>query len=764
MAVNITADPATLQAGQEQQAQVDAQNPQQPQVALSNANDSSNGVSVANQAPAYGDPGQPKAPAAPVSQAHMHTGIFHTLLSRMNQGDQQVIRDKNGNPVAGPDGKPQTRPMDSKQMGRSILAGVLSAMATSEQHQPYRNGNGIWVNPQNEAVQAGQQAFQQGRPQAQYKQADAQLAQQRTQQYAVYKSNVDMYKMAHEIAHMKADDKTAAVQAFSGTYDMAEDGQIPGYNSETGDLSENEAETQLKSLDPTTHMMVPNGKTVPVLDPQGNPTGETEIHWMILPGQKGQIPLTKEMIADHPELKGAAEGKTIPLTQWMRLVRGQASKQVINSMVTDLAGTLTGDDPKAEVPKFDYNKFVKDSKATPDQISQLGNLSAVRNDPVAFAKGLQQIDKTGNIDNALRQQGIKIDAAAWARKQSVNEADEKAQNARKEKQQDLLTAPLTDSLAEDIQAEYESARDHNGIPDARYAAAAAFSQNKANRKAAGEQTAADIKKNAEVDREGLDGAADAIVNGGSLGKMSEYAAMGRSPAKTYLGNAIRKAAIAAGKDPQFYSPGPMEQRAKTYADFTSDKNGSVGSNIVAFDNYLGHTNEAMDAAERLKGQTVRHILGQVPILNQPLSWLNKNLVNNEDYNRFQAALVPVKKEFEAFLNNNRAEHTEDLQEMSKLLNDTKQSPQQIIDHLKEMTKSADVRLAGLGRKFQSTMHQNFDDLVTPQGAAVMKRMGVDSLAMRGNASYKPPQGNRSTPPPPPPGFGPVQQQQQQQPQ
>lgn len=461
MAVNITADPTALQAGQEQQAQVDAQNPQpqQPQIAMSNANDSSNGVSVANQAPAYGDPGQPKVPAAPVSQPHMHTGIFHTLLSRMNQGDQQVVRDKNGNPVAGPDGKPQTQPMSSKQMGRSILAGVLSAMAVSEQHQPYRNGNGVWVNPQNEAVAAGQQAFQQSRPRAQYKQADAQLAQQRTQQYAVYKANVDMYKMAHEIAHMKAEDKAAAVAPFAGTYDMAEDGKIPGFNSETGDLSETEAEQQLKSLDPTTHMMVPNGKTVPVLDVHGNPTGETEIHYMILPGQKGQLPLTKEMIADHPELKGAAEGKMLPLTQWMRLVRGQASQQVINSMVTDLAGTLAGDTPDAAA-KFDYTKFVKDSKATPDQLAQLGNLSGSRNDPVAFAKGLAAIDKTGNLDNALRMQGIKIDVPAWEDKRK---AELKKQEVEDTREADPDKRPLSptaiNQIPQDIKAAYPALTD-----------------------------------------------------------------------------------------------------------------------------------------------------------------------------------------------------------------------------------------------------------------------------------------------------------------
>lgn len=383
---------------------------------------------------------QPTQPS-PIEQ---HTGRFHKILSAIAGGDQQVVRDQQGNPVTGPDGRVQTRTIGKRSLGASILAGALSAMAAEQQNQPYRNGNGVWVNPSNQAVAAGEQAFQQSRPNSRVQAAQAQANNQRTQQYAVYKQNVDMFKMAHEIAQMKGADKAAAVAPFAGTYAVAEEGNIPGYDTTLGDLSEKEAGEKLSSFDPTSHMMVPNGKTVPVIDPQTHqPTGETEIRYMVLPGHDGKLPLTKEMIADHPELRGAAEGQQIPLTQWVKLVRGQASKQLLTSMFNDVSEAQNAGFPDKSFKEksFDYNQFAKESKATPDQLSQLGHLSADRTNPDVFAANLKKIDTTGQLDAALRNQGIKIDEKAWGVKRAADEAKAKAEvrPLTQEQLQDLAT-------------------------------------------------------------------------------------------------------------------------------------------------------------------------------------------------------------------------------------------------------------------------------------------------------------------------------------
>jgi hypothetical protein len=428
------------------------------QIAMSNADDSRNGVSVANQAPAYGDPGQPTAPPAPApSPSQQHTGWFHGMMARMNQGDQQVVRDRNGNPVIGPDGRPQTQPLTSKQMGRSILAGVLSAMAATEQHQPYRNGNGIWVNPSNEAVAAGQQAFQAGRPQAQYKQAQAQGDQERTRQYAIYKANVDQFKMAHEIADMKLADSQKAVAGFASGYEAALRGDIAGTNPATLDLVGDDAAKAFNELDPTTHMMVPNGKVTPQVDAQGRLTGGADTHYMILPGQNGKITLDEDMIkAAGLEGKGLVPGQTrIPVSQWSDLVRQAAGQHFVESAVNQVAETIGLKGKDGEPVKLDYSKFAKAARLTPAQMNELRGLSP--NNPVAYQAGLAKINQEsgGTLEQALSDQGIKIDAQAWddKRKEQIKaDAQDHAAELAEQKSNNLAKAKaLTPAAQADLQ-------------------------------------------------------------------------------------------------------------------------------------------------------------------------------------------------------------------------------------------------------------------------------------------------------------------------
>ena len=360
-----------------------------------------------------------------------HTGWFHGMMQRMNQGDSVPVRDRNGNPVMGPDGRPQMQPLTSKQMGRSILAGVLSAMAATEQHQPYRNGNGIWVNPSNEAVGAARQAFQAGRPQAQQAKANEQLQAQRTQQYATYKANVDMFKMAHEMSDMKFKDRQTAVAGFAPAYEAAMRGEIEGFDPAQGDFSEDEARKQMATLDPTTHMMVPNGKVVQHLDASGNPTGESDVHWMILPGQNGKITLTKAMIKAAGLPETTKEGAQVPLTQWSDLTRRASSAHIIGSLVDQVAATLDIKDKAGKPVTLDVPKFVKAAQMTPDQTSEFQGLD--RNDPVKFQTGLEKINQEtqGRLHQALSDQGINIDSKTWADQQKADLKKQEAEELAK---------------------------------------------------------------------------------------------------------------------------------------------------------------------------------------------------------------------------------------------------------------------------------------------------------------------------------------------
>ena len=422
---NDQVQPTTTSTPQPSQAQVVNQTAQAP-VAQPTLVDSTGAPMSANGVPGS-VPGSVPARASAPTPAQAHTSWFHGMMARMNQGDQVPVRDRNGNPVVDPQtGQAKMQPLTSKQMGRSILAGVLSAMAATEQHQPYRNGNGIWVNPSNEAVSAGEQAFRASGAKPQQIAANEELTKQRSQQYAVYKANVDQYKMAHEIWQMKKADKEAAVAPFAAGFEAAENGDIDGYDPATGDLSEQEAHDKLMSggFDSTTHMMVPNGKTIDVLDANGNPTGDSEIRYMILPGQNGKIPLTQKMIDAHKDVLGSvAPGTQIPLTQWTNIARKSASKDIVTSMISDLTGTLNDGKP---LP-FDFSAFVKKANLTQDQMDKFRSLSATRTDPVAFQKGLEALDQEthGNLSNALAAQGIKIDSKKWADERAADLAAEK---------------------------------------------------------------------------------------------------------------------------------------------------------------------------------------------------------------------------------------------------------------------------------------------------------------------------------------------------
>ena len=391
----------------------------------------------------------PVAAATP-TPAQQHTGWFHGLMARMNQGDMVPVRDRAGNPVVDPaTGQAKTQTLTGKQMGRSILAGALSALVAAEQYQPYRNGNGIWVNPSNEAVGAARQAFQAGRPQAQQAQANEQLVRQRTQQYATYKNNVDMFKWAHEIYQMKLEDKQTATAGFAPAYESAMRGEIENFDPAQGDLSEDEARQALSTMDPTSHMMVPNGKVVPTLDEHGNLTGGGDTHWMILPGQNGKITLTPGMIKAAGLPETTKVGAQIPVTQWTNLVRQASSQHIVESTVNQIAETLNLN------KKFDYPPFVKKAQLTPDQLSEFQALSAERYDPVKFQAGVVALDKKtgGRVSSALADQGINTDPTEWA--------DDQAQKlAAAKRSADPLNAPLTKEqlagVSEDLRASHQA--------------------------------------------------------------------------------------------------------------------------------------------------------------------------------------------------------------------------------------------------------------------------------------------------------------------
>jgi hypothetical protein len=229
-------------------------------------------------------------------------------------------------------------------------------------------------------------------------------------------------------------------------------------------------------------------------------------------------------------------------------------------------------------------------------------------------------------------------------------------------------------------------------------------------KAAAEATA---KTNAETNSGDVQQAARNVVSG-DLTNSKDITSM-RGGQRTAMFNAIHDEAVRQGKNPNDWSPAALKTKADMYEDY---REGKTSNNIAAFDAFLGHANDAMDAndAWRRAGS---------PLINKPLTWLAKNAENDTNYTAFTTALEPVRKEFMSFLNANRAEHEGDIKTMGTVLSDAS-SPAQIETALKQLGKSADIRLAAIGRKYQNTMGAAFPNLISDDGKAALQRMGITS--------------------------------------
>jgi hypothetical protein len=359
-------------------------------------------------------------------------------LSRIAGGDQQVVRDQQGQPVANPQtGQVVTRTMTKRSLGASILAGALSAMAANEANQPYRNGNGIWVNPTNEAVAAGDEAFQARSSKNQIQQAQQQANNQRTQAYATYEANLKMLTQTQQLYQLKSDQMTKAVDHYKDLSDQFAAGNIT--NPETGEslydpnfanLTPSEAEAHLKKGDFTRDLMFPVS-VEPIIGKDGEPTGQSQLRWAAIKGP-ANVHISQEMIDKYPELKGASVNASIPLLQYLRLARTSADNSSLGAMIQNVADTQVSEKmPGAKQVDFNWNQFRKDARLTPDQIHQMHALAGMP--PDEFMSKIRAMDQSngggGRIAEALVKQGINIDEKAWALKRDQAKKETEAQIA-----------------------------------------------------------------------------------------------------------------------------------------------------------------------------------------------------------------------------------------------------------------------------------------------------------------------------------------------
>jgi hypothetical protein len=96
-----------------------------------------------------------------------------------------------------------------------------------------------------------------------------------------------------------------------------------------------------------------------------------------------------------------------------------------------------------------------------------------------------------------------------------------------------------------------------------------------------------------------------------------------------------------------------------------------------------------------------------------------------------AKLEPVQKEFESFLLNNRALREDD-REAAKALIDENASPAAMLEVLPSIVQTGSERLSEADAAYaRATNGKHIPNLITPQAAAILKKLGIESPAQTG---------------------------------
>ena len=206
---------------------------------------------------------------------------------------------------------------------------------------------------------------------------------------------------------------------------------------------------------------------------------------------------------------------------------------------------------------------------------------------------------------------------------------------------------------------------------------------------------------------------------GDVNDITKISSM-RGNARVNAINAIHDEAVDRGLDTTNYSEGALDNQAKMWNDYAGGVRTKTGAQIVAVNTFLGHEAEASAANDAWSR-------ANSPLLNKPLSWIAKNAANDPNYIRFKTSLGAPAKEYMSFLNANRAEHEADIAQMDIVL-DSNSTPVQITAALKELAKTADLRLAQIGGAYISTMNRTYPGLMDADSQNTMKKFGLQSLA------------------------------------
>jgi predicted transcriptional regulator len=444
-----------------------------------------------------------------------------------------------------------------------------------------------------------------------------------------------------------------------------------------------------------------------VYDPETKKTTTEATYSIVDPS--GRVSLSPEAIkilsTINPQFQAAADGNLgdlkLGVGQYLAAMHQVNTTHVVNSFAK------RADEALGVSNKFDLAAAVRDNKggslmpainAAENAISQGGDIASVLS-RVQQSPGSSVIFEAMNLSQDKVSQYIKDSANKDAADKVRATADVKEE---------------AKGITSDAQAN-QILSNPNSTPDQRVQATS-FLSLQAKQKAtetrgeAQARTTAESEGKAAQEQPQIESSAKSLA-AGDLTALSDITSM-RSDMRTKV------YARAKELNPNF-NTGDIKIKMGTQDEFTK---GKAGDQIQSFSTFLGHAGEAAQASANYRR------LGS-PLLNNPLNWIEKNAANDTDYQTFITALQPVRGEYMTFLQNNHALTESDKKAGATIMSDDS-TPAQVEGALKQMGKTAFIRLDSLNSRYKRVMHTDFPDMLNDDAREGANILGLGAQAGR----------------------------------
>ena len=670
-----------------------------------------------NQPPQTNPSASSGQPQQQPNQPSLHARIFDKILRGMTGGPVRIV---------GPNGDIQEVPQSRTTMGKSIVAAALAGLMTPSHYRetpygPVRDYSADMAG----AAQAGQAAF--ARPQ---QQAQEQSNLQQTRKLFTLQNNVKLVQQAAAMAHQQHAvlDDVVKTNTEKFANPLAEwDKQRPaGEDSIFVNKGMTSQEVLNSGHSLTDHNVYIDGKQMKpdqfgVLEPE--PT-YTVLRTTNKDGSPISLKLPQEVTDELGKFnKGYEQAYTatggnviVPINNYMDAIHTYHTLNSVESFMNRVQKDVNPDGSKINLAAA----YKNDPAGMWNAIQQAENALAAGNGrPGENTEDaiLSRVAATPGGSQLLNLVGTPQQVEDWkngliaARNEAANKNPGKAPvDPAKIQGLPALAASLGLSKPQTAVA---LAKIPKTVDE--YDAVLKGMQSQANTNT--QTNLADKRDSGDPDE--IKRTASYVVDGvpGSLQQMTSM----RGKEKSATNLAILDEAKRRGLNPVNFGPAALDAKATMLKDYSENKPGTTGQNLTAFDAFLSHAGEALDASTAWQR-------ANSPLLNRPLNWLAENAKDDPTYQQFKDALVPVRSEYMSFLNANRAEHTADIATMQTVLDD-KATPKTIVAALQQLSKSADARLAAIGNRYLGTMGTTYPNLVSANGRAALQRFGVASQSI-----------------------------------